>query len=43
MLEVLFGSSIGILSIITIIGAIVIVGFWFAYWVKHQDRKYLDH
>lgn len=43
MLKVLFGSSIGIMSVLTIIGAIVIVAFWAAYWIKHQNKKYLDH
>ncbi|TCV89095.1 DUF3149 domain-containing protein [Sulfurirhabdus autotrophica] len=43
MLKILFGSSIGIMSVLTIVGAIVVVGFWVAYWFKHQDRKYLDH
>lgn len=43
MLKILFGSTIGIMSVITITGAMVIVLFWLIYWLKHQDKKYLDH
>lgn len=43
MLKILFGSSIGIMSVLTIVGAIVVVAFWVAYWIKHQDKNYLDH
>jgi hypothetical protein len=43
MLSILFGSTIGILSILTVVGAVVIVGFWLAYWIRHQDKHYLDH
>jgi hypothetical protein len=38
MLKVLLGSSIGILSIITIVGAIVVVGFW-SYFVYKKSQK----
>lgn len=43
MLKVLFGSSIGLMSVLTIVGAIVVVAFWAIYWLRHQDKKYLDH
>lgn len=43
MLKVLFGSSIGLLSIATVIGATVVVAFWAYFLIKHQDKKYLDH
>lgn len=43
MLKILFGSTIGLLSIAAITGAISIVGFWLFYWIRHQDKKYLDH
>ncbi len=32
MLKVLFGSSTGILSIITVAGAIAVVAGWAIYW-----------
>lgn len=32
MLNVLFGSSTGILSIITIVGATLVVVFWAVFW-----------
>jgi predicted PurR-regulated permease PerM len=32
MLKVLFGSSTGILSIITVVGAITVVVGWAIYW-----------
>ncbi len=38
MLKVLLGSSIGILSIVTVIGAIVVVGFW-SYFVYRKATK----
>lgn len=34
MLKILFGSSIGILSIVTVVGAIVVVVFWTWYMYK---------
>lgn len=43
MLKILFGSTIGIMSILTVIGAIVVVAYWLYFLVKHQDGKYLDH
>lgn len=43
MLSILFGSPIGLLSIATVVGAIVIVAYWLFYWIQHQDRQYLDH
>ncbi len=43
MLSILFGSTIGILSVATVVGAIVIVAFWLFYWIQHQSRQYLDH
>ncbi|MBI5330118.1 MAG: DUF3149 domain-containing protein [Betaproteobacteria bacterium] len=36
MLKVLFGSSIGILSIITVVGAIVVVAGW-SYWMYKKS------
>jgi hypothetical protein len=38
MLNVLFGSTIGILSIITVVGAIVVVSFW-SYYVYKKSLK----
>lgn len=32
MMQVLFGSPTGILSIITVLGACMVVGFWVVYW-----------
>jgi len=32
MMQVMFGSSTGILSIITIVGAMAVVIFWVVYW-----------
>jgi predicted PurR-regulated permease PerM len=32
MMQVLFGSSTGILSIITVVGAMLVVVFWVVYW-----------
>lgn len=32
MMQVLFGSSTGILSIITVVGAMAVVIFWVVYW-----------
>lgn len=38
MLKVLFGSSIGILSIVTVVGATVVIGFWLYFiFKKHED------
>ncbi|MCX7628350.1 MAG: DUF3149 domain-containing protein [Methylophilaceae bacterium] len=38
MLEVLFGSSVGILSIITVVGATAVVTFWLYFtFKKHED------
>jgi len=38
MLHVLFGSSVGILSIATIGGAIAVIGFWIFYFIV-KGRK----
>lgn len=35
MLKILFGSSIGILSIVTVVGAIVVVVFWTWYMYRN--------
>ena len=32
MMQVLFGSSTGILSIVTVVGAMLVVVFWVVYW-----------
>lgn len=32
MMQVLFGSPTGILSIVTVVGAIGVVTFWVIYW-----------
>jgi hypothetical protein len=38
MLKVLFGSQIGILSIVTVVGAIVVVAGWSWWmWKKSKD------
>lgn len=42
MLKVLFGSTTGIMSIATIVGATIVVVFWAYYLIKHQDKKYID-
>jgi hypothetical protein len=38
MLKVLFGSTIGILSIVTVVGATVVVVFW-AYYLYKKSAK----
>jgi hypothetical protein len=38
MLKVLLGSTIGILSIVTVVGAIVVVAFW-SYFVYKKATK----
>lgn len=41
MAEVLFQSPIGILSIITVVGALAVVVGWFFIWmykIKHPDQ-----
>lgn len=43
MLQVLFGSSIGILALLTVIGSVAIVAFWIYFWIKHQNKSHLDH
>lgn len=43
MLKVLLGSSTGLLTIATVIGATVVVVFWVYFLIKHQDKKYIDH
>lgn len=43
MLKVLLGSSIGLMSIATVIGATIVVAFWAYFLIRHQDKKYLDH
>lgn len=39
MLKVLLGSPTGILSIITVAGAILVVTFWVIYWYKHFGKE----
>ncbi len=39
MLNVLLHSQIGLLSIITVLGAVVSVVFWLIYFMKHQNDK----
>jgi len=38
MLKVLLGSSIGILSIVTVVGAILVVAFWSWYMYKKSSK-----
>lgn len=38
MLEVLFGSSIGILSIITVLGASLVMCFWLYFAFRKHDE-----
>ncbi|NTV96028.1 MAG: DUF3149 domain-containing protein [Thiobacillus sp.] len=38
MLKVLLGSPTGILSIITVTGAILVVVFWAVYWYRHFGK-----
>jgi predicted PurR-regulated permease PerM len=38
MLNVLFGSTTGILSIITVLGALLVVVFWAIYWFMHFGK-----
>lgn len=38
MLKVLFGSQIGILSIITVVGAIVVVAGW-SWWMYRKSMQ----
>lgn len=38
MLKILFGSSIGILSIVTVVGAILVVAFWSWYMYKKSSK-----
>lgn len=41
MAEVLFQSPIGILSIITVVGALAVIVGWLVIWmykIKHPDR-----
>jgi len=38
MLKVLFGSSIGIMSIVTVVGATVVIAYWLYFiFKKHED------
>lgn len=39
MLDVLFGSPTGILSIITVLGAILVVVFWVVYWYMKFGKE----
>ncbi|HRH81214.1 MAG TPA: DUF3149 domain-containing protein [Thiobacillaceae bacterium] len=41
MLKVLFGSQIGILSIITVVGAILVVGGW-SWWMYRKSLENKD-
>lgn len=38
MMQVLFGSPTGILSIITVVGAMAVVIFWAVYWYLHFGK-----
>jgi hypothetical protein len=38
MLKILFGSSIGILSIVTIVGSILVVALWSWYMYKKSSK-----
>ncbi|MDA8384086.1 MAG: DUF3149 domain-containing protein [Betaproteobacteria bacterium] len=38
MLKILFGSPIGILSLATVLGSVLVVGFWVIYWARHQSK-----
>ncbi len=38
MLKVLFGSSIGIMSVVTVVGAIIVVVGWTLYMVNKGNR-----
>jgi hypothetical protein len=38
MLKVLFGSTIGVMSILTVLGASVVVGFWLHFIFKKHDE-----
>lgn len=42
MLDILFGSSIGILSLVTVVGAIAVVVVWFAYFMMKQSPNNED-
>ena len=39
MLEVLFQSQIGILSVITVAGGLALLVFWFIYISKNMPKK----
>lgn len=39
MLDILLHSQIGLLSVVTVVGAIVSVVFWLIYFLKHQKDK----
>jgi hypothetical protein len=39
MLNVLFGSPVGVMSIITVVGTMIVISFWlyFIFFKKHED------
>jgi hypothetical protein len=39
MLKVLLGSQIGILSVITVVGAILVVTVWGIYWYVKMGKE----
>lgn len=39
MLKVLFGSSTGILAIITVLGSITVVAFWLIFWIRGASKN----
>lgn len=39
MLEILFKSQIGLLSVLTIGGATIFMIFWLVYFIRQQNKK----
>lgn len=38
MLKVLFGSTVGIMSLITVVATAIVIGFWLYFvFKKHED------
>jgi hypothetical protein len=39
MLKVPFGSSTGILAIVTVLGSITVIAFWPIFWIRGASKN----